>query len=146
MKLEFQDVIRFDDMSISINLPNNEDIDITYTNATGGSGGSAFEIAEYGFYNISVFDWAVQISNVTESGSSTFIANEFLAVEKFRLSIQVQTVGHNNWNTIDFIDYDITYTQGSNDWTFRLGRSQDNNRLVNFDKSTEEIGFTLKLK
>jgi len=110
--------------------------DITYTNATGGSGGSAFEIAEYGFYNISVFDWAVQISNVTESGSSTFIANEFLAVEKFRLSIQVQTVGHNNWNTIDFIDSDITYTQGSNDWAFRLGRSQDNNRLVNFDNLT----------
>lgn len=59
-----------------------------------------------------------------------------MAVEKFRLSIQVQTVGHNNWNTIDFIDSDITYTQGSNDWAFRLGRSQDNNRLVNFDNLT----------
>ena len=110
--------------------------DITYTNATGGSGGSAFEIAEYGFYNISVFDWAVQISNVTESGSSSFGSQEYLAVEKFRLAIQVQTVGHNNWNTIDFIDSDINYTQGSNDWAFRLGRSQDNNRLVDFDNLT----------
>ena len=110
--------------------------DITYTNATGSGGGSAFEIAEYGFYNISVFNWAVQISDVTESGSSTFIANEFLGVETFRLAIQVKTVGQTSWNTIDFIDSEITYTGGSNNWAFRLGRSQDNNRLVNFDNIT----------
>jgi len=110
--------------------------DITYTNATGSGGGSAFEIAEYGFYNISVFNWAVQISDVTESGSSTFIANEFLGVETFRLAVQVKTVGQTSWNTIDFIDSEITYTGGSNNWAFRLGRSQDNNRLVNFDNIT----------
>ena len=59
-----------------------------------------------------------------------------MAVEIFRLAIQVKTVGQTSWNTIDFIDSDINYTQGSNDWAFRLGRSQDNNRLVDFDNLT----------
>ena len=110
--------------------------DITYTNATGSGGGSEFLIAEYGFYNISVFNWAVQISDVTVNGGTSFLLQDFLGVEKFRLAVQVKTVGQVSWNTIDFIDSDINKTSGGNDWAFWLGRVQENERLVNFDNLT----------
>ena len=114
--------------------------DIVYSNFTGsGGGGSRFEIAEYGYYNLRMSNWTAAISNVTSGGSSSFANDETLGINYFRLAVQVKTVGYTSWNTIEYVDAPNLVSHSIGSYAFWLGKTNqgispaiDNNISVDF--------------
>ena len=122
------------------------DTDFAYSNTTASTNisysSNNFIIAEYGYYNLIASNWTAQVHNVTESGSSSFSYNETLAINTFRLAIQVQTVGQSSWNNLVIKDLDNEVVGVSaGDFAFWLGRTNtgvsiDNDSIKSWDNLT----------
>ena len=122
------------------------DTDFAYSNTTASTSisysSNNFIIAEYGYYNLTASNWNAQVHNVTENGSSSFAFNETLAINTFRLAIQVQTVGQSSWNNLVIKDLDNEVVGASaGDFAFWLGRTNtgvsiDNDSIKSWDNLT----------
>ena len=104
------------------------DTDFAYSNTTASTNisysSSKFTISEYGYYNLVASNWTARVHNVKENGSSSFAFNETLAINRFRLAIQVQTTGQSSWNNVAIKDLDNEVVGVSaGDFAFWLGKT-----------------------